>query len=98
MLLEDISERSTGRNLYLVIQKALKVEMRKRTNRELKDNAKLRKKISSTIKNMRAGTANFRYFEIYINYSYGFIMVPRCVFPRSAFSNTPGLDMFTIWE
>lgn len=67
ILLEDISDRRTGRNLYRVIQKALKVEIRRRANRELKESSKLWKKISRTTKNMNVGITNLRYFEIFIN-------------------------------
>jgi len=67
MLLEDIRERSTGRNLYLVIQKALNVEIINKIKREFNDSPKLLKKVSRTIKNIIVGTMNLRYFEICIN-------------------------------
>lgn len=98
MLLEEISDRSTGRNLYLVIQNALKVEMRKSIKRELKDSSKLRKNISRTTKNMIVGTVSFRYLEIFINDNYAFMDVPIFMPTGKAFFGISDFDMLIIWE
>ena len=58
-----------GKNRYLVIQKALKTEIKNKVINEAYDKPKLLKKNSIIAKKIKDGTSNFIYFIIFIYYS-----------------------------